>query len=90
MAKQRSRPINVEKIRSRHRPDNVSILFVGESPPASEMFFYSENSRMFKHMQRILVPLSSLAWRQVSIRLTFLEMASRGGSRRTSRIFVRP
>ena len=54
MAKERSQLINAEEIRGHYRPNGISVLFVGESPPDSGKFFYYENSPMFNHMRRIL------------------------------------
>ena len=46
--------MNVEKIRSRFRPVQIRILFVGESPPDSGKFFYCGNSQMAQNMKRVL------------------------------------
>ena len=46
--------MNVEKIRSRFRPDQIRILFVGESPPEGGKFFYCGNSRLAQNMKRVL------------------------------------
>ena len=46
--------MNVEKIRSRFRPDQIRILFVGESPPESGKFFYCGNSQMARYMKSVL------------------------------------
>lgn len=35
-----------ERLRRRYRPDEVRVLFVGESPPA-ETFFYRANSKLY-------------------------------------------
>lgn len=40
-----------ERLRHSYRPDNVRILFVGESPPAGDTFFYEANSVLFHHTQ---------------------------------------
>jgi hypothetical protein len=37
-----------ERLRRRHRPDPVRILFVGESPPASGRFFYQGDSGLYR------------------------------------------
>jgi Uracil DNA glycosylase superfamily len=37
-----------ERLRQRHRPDRVRILFVGESPPASGRFFYQADSGLYR------------------------------------------
>lgn len=44
----------MEEIRRRFRPDQIRILFVGESPPESGNFFYCENSQMAQNMKRVL------------------------------------
>src|SRR5262245_35451556 len=36
-----------EKLRRAFRPASVRLLFVGESPPASGRFFYSQNSGLY-------------------------------------------
>lgn len=36
-----------ERLRQRYRPDDVRVLFVGESPPAGGTFFYRANSKLF-------------------------------------------
>jgi hypothetical protein len=37
-----------ERLRRRYRPDQVRILFVGESPPASGRFFYQADSGLYR------------------------------------------
>lgn len=37
-----------ERLRKRHLPDPVRILFVGESPPASGRFFYQADSGLYR------------------------------------------
>lgn len=37
-----------ERLRRRYRPDHVSILFVGEAPPASGRFFYQGDSGLYR------------------------------------------
>ena len=37
-----------ERLRRRHRPDRVRILFVGEAPPASGRFFYQADSGLYR------------------------------------------
>jgi hypothetical protein len=37
-------------LRARHRPERVTILFVGESPPACGQFFYNRDSRLYRAM----------------------------------------
>ena len=46
--------MSVEEIRRRFRPDQIRILFVGESPPESGKFFYCGNSQMVQNMKRVL------------------------------------
>ena len=42
-----TRPYNWENLRANYRPDIIRVLFIGESPPASGMFFYRENSTLY-------------------------------------------
>ena len=35
------------RLRRRYRPDDVRVLFVGESPPAGDTFFYRANSKLY-------------------------------------------
>ncbi len=37
-----------ERLRRRYRPDEVGLLFVGESPPASGRFFYQADSGLYR------------------------------------------
>lgn len=37
-----------ERLRKRYRPERVRILFVGEAPPASGLFFYQANSGLYR------------------------------------------
>lgn len=37
-----------ERLRRRYRPDDVRVLFVGESPPASGRFFYLQDSGLYR------------------------------------------
>jgi hypothetical protein len=43
--------MNVEIIRARYRPDQITTLFVGESAPVSGAFFYCGNSALARHME---------------------------------------
>lgn len=36
-----------EELRQKYKPQNVNVLFVGESPPAGGTFFYAANSNLF-------------------------------------------
>jgi hypothetical protein len=37
-----------EQVRQRFRPEEVGVLFVGESPPAGGTFFYQANSNLYE------------------------------------------
>jgi hypothetical protein len=37
-----------ERLRRRYRPKRVTMLFIGEAPPASTRFFYSANSGLYR------------------------------------------
>ena len=38
---------STERLRRRYKPDDVRVLFVGESPPAGGTFFYRANSKLY-------------------------------------------
>jgi hypothetical protein len=38
-----------EKIRLSYKPDTIKVLFIGESPPANETFFYKADSNLSRH-----------------------------------------
>ena len=42
-----TRPHDWENLRANYQPDNIRVLFIGESPPASGKFFYCENSTLY-------------------------------------------
>ena len=42
-----TRPHNWEYLRANYQPNNIRVLFIGESPPASGKFFYRENSTLY-------------------------------------------
>lgn len=44
-----------ECIRRRYQPDKVHILFVGEAPPASGLFFYDANSGLYRAVRDTFV-----------------------------------
>lgn len=51
-----------ERLQRRYLPDPVSILFVGESPPASGRFFYQADSGLYRAVRdtfAVAFPLSS-------------------------------
>jgi hypothetical protein len=41
-----------ERLRRRHRPAHVRILFVGEAPPASGRFFYQRDSGLYRAVRK--------------------------------------
>lgn len=43
---------DLEAIRASYKPDKVSVLFVGESPPARGTFFYCANSNLFRGIRQ--------------------------------------
>lgn len=45
-----------EQLRSRYRPKNIRVLFVGEAPPEGGTFFYAENSQLYRHLRETLQP----------------------------------
>ncbi len=42
----------IEELRRSYRPSRVTALFVGESAPAGETFFYSQNSHLYRGMKK--------------------------------------
>jgi hypothetical protein len=40
-----------ERLRQSFQPPRIQLLFIGESPPASGRFFYSENSGLYRAMR---------------------------------------
>lgn len=39
--------MNWEALRARYKPNQVTVLLVGESPPAGETYFFAGNSKLF-------------------------------------------
>jgi hypothetical protein len=44
----------IERLRSQYRPERITVLFVGEAPPASDSFFYRGNSGLTNYMRDAL------------------------------------
>ncbi len=44
----------IERLRSQFRPERITVLFVGEAPPASDSFFYRGNSGLTHYMRDAL------------------------------------
>jgi Uracil DNA glycosylase superfamily len=44
----RSFPASRERLRRRYRPEDIRLLFIGESPPASGRFFYQRDSGLYR------------------------------------------
>jgi len=42
--------VEAETLRRKHRPSDIRVLFVAESPPAGGTFFYAANSNLFRAM----------------------------------------
>lgn len=42
-----------ERLRCRHKPGRITLLFVGESAPAGGTFFYAENSTLYREMRAV-------------------------------------
>ena len=40
-----------EELRHSYKPDQIQVLFVGESPPAGATFFYAGNSNLARYTQ---------------------------------------
>jgi hypothetical protein len=50
-----STPDARERLRRRYRPVRVRLLFVGESPPASGLFFYQADSGLYRAVRRTFI-----------------------------------
>jgi hypothetical protein len=44
--------VNLEKFRQQYRPHSISVLFVGESPPAGGTFFYKGDSGLARYTKQ--------------------------------------
>jgi hypothetical protein len=44
-----------ERLRRRYQPKRVRLLFVGESPPASGLFFYQADSGLYRAVRRTFI-----------------------------------
>ena len=44
----------IERLRLQYRPERITVLFVGEAPPASDSFFYRGNSGLTNYMRDAL------------------------------------
>lgn len=44
----------IERLRLQYRPERITVLFVGEAPPASDSFFYRGNSRLTNYLRNAL------------------------------------
>ncbi len=44
-----------EALRERYRPDRVRLLFVGEAPPASGLFFYRADSGLYRAIRSTFI-----------------------------------
>jgi len=42
-----------ERLRRRHKPGRITLLFIGESAPAGGTFFYAENSTLYFEMRLV-------------------------------------
>ena len=41
-----------ENLRNNYKPNNVDVLFVGESRPQGGTFFYQENSALYRETKK--------------------------------------
>ena len=55
-----------EEVRSRHRPERVLTLFVGESPPANGHFIYDGDNPMCREYEKALGPVDTWKRRESS------------------------
>jgi hypothetical protein len=52
---ERKTSLSNERLRKRHRPVRVLILFVGEAPPSSGRFFYQADSGLYRAIRQAFV-----------------------------------
>ena len=45
--------IDHQEIRERFKPENIKVLFIAESPPQNDTFFYSEKSGFYTYTKQI-------------------------------------
>ena len=48
-----------EQLRRSYRPEQVRLLFIGESPPASWRFFYSRNSGLYRAVRDVFAAVDA-------------------------------
>ena len=41
-----------ERLRQKFKPSPIKVLFIGESAPVNETFFYRENSQVYRYMRK--------------------------------------
>jgi hypothetical protein len=51
-----------EALRAYYRPDDVRVLFLGESPPRGGTFFYAADSNLQRWTQRAFTAAFGVAW----------------------------
>ena len=66
----------VEKLRRSYKPNQVQVLFVGESPPAGGDFFYAGNSRLSRYTQEAFTEAFGVTFKSVG---SFLDYFRRAG-----------
>ena len=64
--------MDTEAIRQTYRPDQIHILFVGESPPDGGKFFYVE-SQMTTHMANVIASVFSKSFKSAEAFLKFFK-----------------
>lgn len=64
--------MDFEKIRQSYRPDNIKLLMVGESPPASKGFFYVK-SNMTLYTIRTFKTAYGMDFKEISEFLSFFK-----------------
>jgi hypothetical protein len=42
--------------RAQYRPATITVLFIGEAPPAGGTFFYYANSQVYRYVREVLSP----------------------------------
>jgi hypothetical protein len=55
--------MNVESLRQQHRPQQVRVLLIGESPPVGGTFFYAANSNLFRYTREAFEQATGRRWK---------------------------
>lgn len=71
---ERKLSLSKERLRQRHRPRRVGVLFVGEAPPDSGRFFYQADSGLYRAIREAFIEAFPVL-RERSFLASFRKMA---------------